>query len=300
MLLWLLQRPYLRYLPVPYPSVSNLEQWKLQCGRMVSDRSWCSVWIRKARAAGQFTVSNLSELSGFRNRQGLHWTFLEDPLLQGMLAARQTKGAVNALKKAAVEEAQRQAASAEQEGKRMEALRTLIGPKGGLPSLKADLFRLAALLHIKVDASMKVDDLKSLCKPIVNDLKFDAPKPKASSGSSSSRSAAIPQANSWKPDPPPDARHAYMQEIQTLLTNQDQKVQTMMNQVMQHVMSMQPTHHPQQFQMFEPTEAEINQIMADHAHDPDEGNMDAMFGDDLLAMSPEELAEAQEQVRSWR
>ena len=74
----------------------------------------------------------------------------------------------------------------------------------------------------------------------------------------------------------------------------------MMNQVMQHVMSMQPTHHPQQFQMFEPTEAEINQIMADHAHDPDEGNMDAMFGDDLLAMSPEELAEAQEQVRSWR
>ena len=64
-----------------------------------------------------------------------------------MMAARQTKGAVSSLRKAAVAEAQEQAQQAEKEGKRVEALRTLIGPKGGLPTLKADLLRLASLLH---------------------------------------------------------------------------------------------------------------------------------------------------------
>ena len=76
MLLWLLQRPYLRYLPVPYPSVTTLEQWKLQCGQMVASRSWSPAWIKKGHAAKQFTVSNLSEVAGFRSRQGLHWNFL--------------------------------------------------------------------------------------------------------------------------------------------------------------------------------------------------------------------------------
>lgn len=302
MLLWLLQRPYLRYLPVPYPSVTTLEQWKLQCGQMVASRSWSSAWIKKGHAAKQFTVSNLAELAGFRSRQGLHWTFLEDPLLQGMMAARQTKGAVSSLRKAAVAEAQEQALQAEKEGKRVEALRTLIGPKGGLPTLKADLLRLASLLHLKVNEDMKVEDLKNMCRPIVKDLKLDPSSSKTTSGSSSSQSAADPVAKAAPPTLPrssqdpsslqPEVQQVLMQDVHEMLTQQDQKFQTMMHQVMQHVMAIQSQPQPQHFQMNrEEWEAAME-------HDPQAENMMAHFGD-LDFMSSEEHRQNQEHMDSW-
>ena len=166
-LLWLLRRPFLRFLPVPYPSVTRVDQWILQAEQMVASHVWPKRWIAKSKSAGGFVMNNLSELAGFRSRLGMKLSFLEDPLLQGMLAARHLKGAQNAMKRAVMEDAKKQAAEEAAAGRTKEAIRTLIGPRGGLPSLKSDLLRLAALLQIQVTEKMTVEELKTLCKPII-------------------------------------------------------------------------------------------------------------------------------------
>jgi len=220
-----------------------------------------------------------------------------------MMAARQTKEAVSSLRKAAVAEAQEQALQAEKEGKRVEALRTLIGPKGGLPTLKADLLRLASLLHLKVNEDMKVEDLKNMCRPIVKDLKLDPASSKTTSGSSSSQSAADPVAKAAPPTLPrssqdpsnlqPEVQQVLMQDVHEMLTQQDQKFQTMMHQVMQHVMAIQSQPQLQHFQMNrEEWEAAME-------HDPQAENMMAHFGD-LDFMSSEEHRQNQEHMDSWR
>lgn len=255
MLLWLLQRPQLRFLPVPYPSVITIDQWLLQSEQMGSNphlqhRSWPRRWTQKARESGSFTMANMIELNGFRSRQGLKQTFLEDPLLMGMMAARQVKGAAAAMRKAALQEAQAQAKKTEERGQKTEAIRQLIGPKGGLPTLKADLLRLAALLHITVSEKATVEDLKALCRPLVNELKADPPK--RSSGSSSSGMVAEPKAVEPKPKvkaPPAGMRRPGMditerqvfentQDMQAILASQEERFQAMLSQVTQHVMHM--------------------------------------------------------------
>jgi hypothetical protein len=255
MLLWLLQRPHLRFLPVPYPSVITIDQWLLQSEQMRSNmefrfRSWPRRWTSKARQNGSFTLGNMIELNGFRSRQGLKMTFLEDPLLMGMMAARQVKGAAAAMRKAALQEAQAQAKKTEERGQKTEAIRQLIGPKGGLPTLKADLLRLAALLHIIVPEKATVEDLKALCRPLVNELKMDSKQPAstvAASGSSSSGLTVEPKAKMKAP--PPGMKRPGMEiterevvqnthDMQVLLANQEERFQAMLTQVMQHVMHM--------------------------------------------------------------
>ena len=122
-------------------------------------------------------------------------TFLEDPLLMGMMAARQVKGAAAAMRKAALQEAQAQAKKTEERGQKTEAIRQLIGPKGGLPTLKADLLRPAALLHIIVPEKATVDDLKVLSRPLVNELKVDPKQPAITAA------AAAPVVSPWSPMP---------------------------------------------------------------------------------------------------
>ena len=163
MLLWLLQRPYLRYLPVPYPSVSNLTQWQSQCLAMVEAKCFSKRHLTRARQLQAFNMANLSEMKAFGSRMGLKLAFLEDPLLPGVMAARSSKGTSTKLKQEAVLEAKRNAEKAEKENKTQEAIRSLIGPRGGLPTLQADLIKLAALLHVEVTDKMTVDDIKGLC-----------------------------------------------------------------------------------------------------------------------------------------
>ena len=90
------------------------------------------------------------------------------------------------LKREAIKEAQAEAVEMTKKGEQLEAVRSLIGPCGGLPSLKADLVKLAALFNIPVEAKMTNEELKTLCRPMVNKLMVKSPsKPKPSSASTS-------------------------------------------------------------------------------------------------------------------
>ena len=151
LLLWLLQRPYLRYVPYPYPSVKTVEQWQLQADQMAVAKSASRRHVTRALQLKAFTAKNLQELTWLRGRVGLRQAFLEDTMLTGMLAARAQRGTAAYLRKAAIAEAKAEADKLKADGKKQEALRQLVGPRGGLPTLRADLLRLAALLHVQLD-----------------------------------------------------------------------------------------------------------------------------------------------------
>ena len=62
LLLWLLQRPSLRYVPFPYPSVKTVDQWNLQADQMVLSRAASHRHVLRARQARAFTAKNLQDL----------------------------------------------------------------------------------------------------------------------------------------------------------------------------------------------------------------------------------------------
>lgn len=73
-----------------------------------------------------------------------------------------------------------------EKGNQEEMVRQLVGPRGGLPSLKADLVRLATLLHVQVDPKDTVDQLKKKVKGPLGAMKG------GSQAASSSTSAVSP------------------------------------------------------------------------------------------------------------
>lgn len=248
LLLWLLQRPHLRYAPFPYPSISNVKQWEEQAVSMTAQRPKAILKEHYTRSCINqvYETKNLVELGQFRNRVGLQFAFVEDSLLQGMLAARANKGITTQLKKEAFQEAQIKAAAMKSQEDQEAAVRQLIGPKGGLPSLKADLIRLAALLNVTLDSKMTNEQIKAACRPMIAEL-MAKPKP-SSSSSKSSTDPAIPASQAKaKPTSAPQVMEAprrfdgpqmiSVQDVHELLAAQDQKFQTMLNQVMQHVTS---------------------------------------------------------------
>ena len=81
----------------------------------------------------------------------LRVAFSEDPLLDGMLEGVAMKGMTKGLNKAAQAEALEAAKQAGSTEKREQEARTLIGLKGGLPTLRRDLLKLAALLRVEID-----------------------------------------------------------------------------------------------------------------------------------------------------
>ena len=94
------------------------------------------------------TVSSLLTRKCLSDLAWLRTAFLEDPLVEGMLAAKKAKGA--SVRAAVMQEKKNEAkADAERLG-REEAVRTMLGPWGGLPTLKADLLKLAALLRVEI------------------------------------------------------------------------------------------------------------------------------------------------------
>ena len=176
-LLWLVRRPYLRYLPYPYPATGTAETWAAQADTMVKSGAYSRRHFRYAKLNNRFTLGNLSECIGLRNRMGMLHAFLEDPLLPGMLAAMKAKGVRSQINRALVDKAKHEDAMIHDRHQREEAVRTLVGPRGGLPSLKADLLRLAALCHVEVSEKDTVEQLKTKVKPIVDSMKDTLVKP---------------------------------------------------------------------------------------------------------------------------
>jgi hypothetical protein len=188
--LWLLQRPSLRWLPFPYPSVAAVPQWIEQAESQVQLGTLPRSWL----ARGNYTAKALKEMTWFRSRVGLKFAVLEDTLLTGILAARSKPGRQTRIQAAAdKEEAERLAA----ERGRLDAARTLIGPRGGLPSLRGDLVKLCHLLHVDVGEKDTVAALRNKLKEPVAGIAFT---------SSSGPSAARPSTTTSTPSRPSLAR----------------------------------------------------------------------------------------------
>ena len=161
--LWLLKHPELRFLPIPYPSVASVGQWQLQAFAMAENGAYPRKWLGR----GLYMQGTLAAVTWVRSRVGLTFAFLEDLMLTGMLAARPQHVRQARIRHAALKE---EAAKAMKDSERLRAARTLIGPKGGLPSLKSDLVRLATLLHVETAEKDTVAQLRNLLKPAVSDL----------------------------------------------------------------------------------------------------------------------------------
>ena len=147
--LWYVKHPELRRLPFPYPSVSSAAQWQLQVQSMVQSGCYPLRWVGR----GVDSQAHLSWMTWFRNRVGLN---VEGPVLTGMLAARRLPGRTQQLKTAALKE---EAETATKKGDLLKVARSLLGPRGGLPTLKGDWRKIAALLHVEVS---KKDTIKTL------------------------------------------------------------------------------------------------------------------------------------------
>ena len=191
-LLWVLQKPFLRWLPLPYPATASVEKWITQCKSQVQGKAFPARHFQKALAQNLFTMANLGECVHLRNRLGLQTAFCEDPMLDGMLEGMALKGLSKRLKNAAQAEALEAAQKAGSSAKREQEARTLIGPKGGLPTLRRDLLKLAALLHVEVDEKDTVDNIKTKVRPMVEILK-SKPQPPVAVKSAAKPKGAIPK-----------------------------------------------------------------------------------------------------------
>lgn len=160
LLLWLVRRPLLRNVPFPHPAVGKVEQWLTQADMMVGNGALSKKHLARAKASNAFTVKNLMDLRWIRDRLGWRLAFLEDSLMEGMMLARDSKKIPPRLPAETSEEAKKEAQLAMAKGQREEAVRSLLGPQGGLTHLRADLVRLAHLLHLEVGSKDTIDVLQ--------------------------------------------------------------------------------------------------------------------------------------------
>ena len=215
-LLWLLQRPFLRFLPFPYPSTSSTDKWLKQARKQVSAGVISKRHFKLAVAMKQFTMANLGEFIRLRGRIGLKLAFCEDPTVEGMLQALPMKGMANKIRKAVQAEAVAAAKQLASDNKREAEARTLTGPKGGLPSLRGDLVRLAALLQVTLGDKDTIEVIKEKVKPMVAILKEKPVQPTAAKSTAKAK-AAKPKSH------PKDASASSMSsEVRPLSVLQDQ------------------------------------------------------------------------------
>ncbi|CAE7263203.1 unnamed protein product [Symbiodinium microadriaticum] len=270
-LLWLLQRPSLRYVPLPYSNTRSVEEWKEQAEAMVKGGALPRRHFRLAVMGRKFEDVGLLKDAGYlRDRLGIKLAFMEDPMLPGMLAARYTKGVKAAIQNQLVDRLRKEAEEQRAKGKELESARSLLGPKGGLPTLKADLLRLAVLLHVEVQTGDTVDKLKAKLRPTVEALKV-LPQPATRGVAAASSSAAPPSisavpraelpggAGEVREDSPerpaqralpevrtagpmaldPQREEVLLQQMQTMIEARDQRMEGMLAQAMQRMMTMQ-------------------------------------------------------------
>lgn len=315
LLLWLVQRPMLRFLPFPYPSTATTEQWQKQISDMMKGRIWPIKHGNYALAQNLCTAQSLQECSQFRNRVGWKLAFLEDPLLDGMIAARYMKGQAAKIRQAVIQEAKATADRLEQDQERLAAARQLVGPKGGLPALKGDLLRLATLLKLDVHDKMKVDELKELIRPMIDTLK-GAGQPESHRPAPSSQvrptpkspPRSAPAATPTLPSQPAEVASMngmLAQDVHQLLAEQERRFQAMISQTLQHMMSMQQNPMSQTTaaeavrtfpEIYRMTEEEMDEINGLHRNELMQERMEVMYGEELDFMSAEELRTAQEDL----
>ena len=299
LLLWLVQRPMLRFLPFPYPSTTTPEQWQKQISDMMKGRIWPIKHGNYALAHNLCTAQSLQECSQFRNRVGWKLAFLEDPLLDGMIAAHYMKGQAAKIRQAVIQEAKATADRLEQDQERLAAARQLVGPKGGLPTLKGDLLRLATLLRVDVHDNMKVDDIKALIRPMIDTLKGDG-QPASQRPAPSSQARPTPKsppraastATSTLPSQPSEVavmNGMLAQDVHQLLAEQERRFQAMISQTMQHIMSMQQNPMSQTMaaeavrtfpEVYQMTEAEMDEINGLHQQELLQEQMEAVPGEE--------------------
>ena len=171
----LVKRPDLRFLPFPWPSMSSLAQWKAQAATMVANGSF----LHPAPSGGEGNLV-CEHAVGYDMVSGS----LRDSLcLPGRSSSSRGAGGDfeqrPGQQSASLDVERGPGGSGLKEADRMEAARSLIGPRSGLPTLKADLLRLAALLHVDVSEKDKVEDLKAKVKPMVELIKGSSSSTKA-------------------------------------------------------------------------------------------------------------------------
>jgi len=200
-LLWILQRAFLRYLPMPLPAVTDVEAWKKQAMEMVNRGAWPRSWHLRCLDAMSYNLANLKELIHLRGQQGLELSFLEDG---------QTLMAVQTLKKkpkkvvehALLQERRRlEELSGTQRKKRIEEL---IGPRGGLPRLKGELQELCVLCNVDINEDMTVAKLTELLKPMIAAFKGTGELPPTRVEVAQAKAVAA-RKSAAKPKPAPKA-----------------------------------------------------------------------------------------------
>ena len=155
---WLLQRPGIRFLPCPYPNVKSCGDWAVQVESMKAQKVWPKAHLD--RALKLMTPSGLAECLFLRDRVGFHMAYLEDPMVGSILLIKHMKGQKAAIQREALKQTKMEAQRVAQTQEKEEAIRSLVGPRGGLPTLKKDLVSLATLLHQPVGEKDTVEHLK--------------------------------------------------------------------------------------------------------------------------------------------
>ena len=107
-------------------------------------------WRMHLRGRHPSLSFRLKDATYLRNRMGFEMAFMGDPLLAGMLAARASEGISHRIRSVALMEAKEEAKKAKDAGKQQIAVRELVGPRGGLPTLRQDLLKQSALFHLDV------------------------------------------------------------------------------------------------------------------------------------------------------
>ncbi|CAE7872695.1 Mfsd6, partial [Symbiodinium necroappetens] len=259
LLLWLLQRPSLRYVPLPYGSVRSPAQWKEQAESMVKNGALPRRHYRRALLDNLFdNLELLKDGAYLRDRLGLRLAFLEDPMLDGMMAAKATRGTRAAIQNQLVDKLKREAAEKHEKGEALKAARRLLGPRGGLPTLKGDLLRLAVLLNVEVGSTETVDKIKQRLRPMVNALR-GTPAEETTTSATASSSAPAARTDPL-PAPPGDRRqddqgqpplltagpmpaadldrNTVLREVEAMMEQRDNRMQAMLAQTMQHMMAL--------------------------------------------------------------
>ena len=90
-------------------SVSQCEDGGSMAAAVVASRSPSRIRVSRALQAHAFTAKNLHNATWLRNQVGLQSAFLEDGLLTEILAARSQKGTAQLIRRAALQEAQKEA-----------------------------------------------------------------------------------------------------------------------------------------------------------------------------------------------
>ncbi|CAK9052098.1 unnamed protein product [Durusdinium trenchii] len=279
--------------------------------------------FQKAELWQAWTVSNMSDCIWLRNRMGIRYAFLEDPILMGMLAAKSAKGLTARVKKESIAEAVEKAHQSQMQGTADQEARAMIGPRGGLPTLRSDLLRLAALLHVHIGEKDTVPVIKEKLKPMVEALKGRTPAAdsRASSSTAQPPPVRLTSAPVQKPaaKPPPRAIQSFtpqpcevlhqtrsMAALEQLL----KQVSAAVEQIKDQPYSMQTQGTmPQQHSLEQASDVSMNdldaeaqrQLMEDAALSMEavyEEKLEAQYGEwGMLELTPEQKERAWEKHR---